>query len=232
MRAERLHNLTAEDWERLRSLGLVTVCDLRSTDERERHPNRIPAHLGARVLSLDMPNEMRGNPSFLVRLARQPDATGAARLMTGIYERLPGHALGPLRILFGTLLDNGVPLLIHCTAGKDRTGFMVAVVLHALGIPASRIYQDYLRSSTWPGAARHRPSLSRWLAPVIAPEQMPPVLDALLQVRAPYLDAALAAVEAEFGSQQAYLRACGLDEKKQQLLQNQLMTEDNTHPRQ
>jgi protein-tyrosine phosphatase len=224
MRAERLSNLTAEDWEFLASVGLATVCDLRGGVERERHPNRMPAHVTARVLTLNMSNDMRGDPAFLNRLARQPDGIGAEGLMLEIYQRLPEQAVRPLRTLFSALLADAAPVLIHCTAGKDRTGFVVAVILAALQIPITMIYQDYLLSSSWPGAAHHRPSLSRWLEPVVAPEMMPSVLDALLQVRRAYLDAALAAVDREFGTMSRYLGECGLDIWSLEQLRMRLLT--------
>jgi protein-tyrosine phosphatase len=222
MRSERLHRLTPEDWEHLRSLGVAVICDLRSDDERDRHPNKMPATVTARVLSLPVPNDVRGDPTFLDKLAKQPDAAGAERLMEGVYRRLPNHALVPLRSLFSVLIDGGMPLLVHCTAGKDRTGFAVAILLHALGIPSTEIYQDYLASSHWPGAAHHRPSMSRWLAPVVSHAQMSAVLDALLTVRSSYLEVAFGTIEADFGSLGDYLKACGLNDSRLRQLREQL----------
>ena len=74
------------------------------------------------------------------------------------YVRLNTHSF---RELFAHLVDGEGPLVIHCTAGKDRTGFACALILHALGVPEKTISEDYLltnrilpaRSGLCPGLA-------------------------------------------------------------------------------
>ena len=136
-------------------------------------------------------------------------------MMVELHERFPRLLAPTLRKLCEQLLARRAPLLIHCTAGKDRTGFTVAVLLYALGIPRELIYADYLASRNWAGAKKHRPALARRLAPVIPAAAMDTVLDPILDVRERYLDAALAAVAAEFGSVERYFEhATGLDRRE------------------
>lgn len=63
--------------------------------------------------------------------------------------------------LFAHLLDNGEPLVFHCTAGKDRTGFAAALILQALGVSRALVMQDYLLSNDYfrlPLAVQNEPS--------------------------------------------------------------------------
>jgi len=102
------------------------------------------------------------------------------------------------------------PLLFHCTAGKDRTGWTAAIVLTALGVDRDTVYADYLltneRSAATMGRIMEMFTSRRILAD---PSLIRPVLSA----RAAYLDASFAAVEEGWASFEDFLSAgLGLDE--------------------
>ena len=92
------------------------------------------------------------------------------------------------------LLDNDSPIVFHCTAGKDRTGFAAALILLTLGVPRNVVMHDYLLTNALyqrpPGMGSH------------APEE---VLRVLWRVQEEFLDAALHMVDNDFGGLQAYL---------------------------
>jgi protein-tyrosine phosphatase len=214
MRSDRLGRLTNEDWQQLRGAGLNTICDLRSVEECRQHPNGVPPALGVMELACEVRNSLTGD-SLLDIIVRDPTDAGGERLMVEMYRRLPGQmALGIGRIM-DRLLEGGAPLLVHCTAGKDRTGFSVAVLLHALGVAPEEIELDYLASRSWSGAPLHRNALVKSLGPMIPAEALHSVIDPLLDVRASYLRASFRQVEDDFGSVDAYLAAtAGLDARK------------------
>ena len=97
--------------------------------------------------------------------------------------------------LFEHLLASDAPLVFHCTAGKDRTGFAAALILLALGVPRPVVMQDYLLTNEL---------LRMDSAPAygIAPE----IMQVLWRVQTEFLDAALHAVDADHGGLEAYLR--------------------------
>ena len=64
--------------------------------------------------------------------------------MRDSYRGYVQHNTPRFRALFAHLLEDRAPLVIHCTAGKDRTGFACALILHALGVPDDVISEDYL----------------------------------------------------------------------------------------
>jgi protein-tyrosine phosphatase len=224
MRADRLSGLSTGDWDALAGTGLATICDLRSDEERAEHPNRLPPHLGVREMAFDVRNDLRADPTLARLLVSDPTARGAERVMTEIYRRLPRYMVGTLSAIADRLLEGGAPLLVHCSAGKDRTGFVAAMLLHALDVPEPLIREDYLASRGWPGADLHRASLEERLGAIVPRGELRAAVEAVLDVREVYLDAALQAVAAEFGSIQRYLEAAvGLDAARRDLLRARLL---------
>ena len=221
MRSDRLNHLTPAGWEQLAALGLTTICDLRSREECAQNPNGVPANLAIDEIACEVRNELRGNHSLLGMLATRPDAAGAEALMIEIYRRLP-QLMGPvIGRVSERLLSGGAPMLIHCTAGKDRTGFAVAMLLHALGVPQDEIERDYLASRSWSNAPLHGASIARSLGSMVPPENMDAVVSALLDVRESYLRASLDLVVNDFGSLERYLDvAAGLDAGKRERLRD------------
>jgi protein-tyrosine phosphatase len=97
------------------------------------------------------------------------------------------------RSLFAHLLGDSAPLVIHCTAGKDRTGFACALILHALGVPQEVIAEDYLLTNRF---YRRDPSASNDI-----PDDVRQVLGS---VEASFLAAAFDAIRADYGDLQQY----------------------------
>jgi protein-tyrosine phosphatase len=224
LRAERLAGLSDADWRTLGGAGLATVCDLRSDAERAEHPNRVPSDLPLREMHCDIRNDLRADPALARLLADEPNARGAERVMIEIYRRFPRYMGGALAAIVARVLDGGAPLLVHCSAGKDRTGFVVAMLLHALAVPEELIRGDYLASRHWPGAVTHRASLESRLGTFIAADELPAAIDTVLDVRDAYLDAALEAAIAESGSIDRYLaEAAGLTGSRREQLRDRLL---------
>jgi protein-tyrosine phosphatase len=224
MRADRLTALTDDDWRALAASGIATICDLRSDAERAEHPNRVPPQLALRELHCDVRNDLRADPALARLLVDDPTARGAERVMIEIYRRFPAYMGGTLATLVDRLIAGGAPLLVHCSAGKDRTGFVVAMLLHALEVPEPLIRQDYLASRTWPGADSHRASLEARLGTFIAPEELPGAVDTVLDAREVYLEAAMDTLRAEFGSVLRYLEsAAGVDAARLDRLRNDML---------
>lgn len=221
MRSDRLCHLTAEGWEQLAATGLTTVCDLRSREECAQHPNCVPATLGIDELACEVRNELRGDRRLLGMIIDQPTALGAEALMIEIYRRLPQLMAPVLGRIGERLLNGGAPMLIHCTAGKDRTGFAVAMLLHALGVSQDEIERDYLASRAWTNVAIHRVSIAKGLSTTVPADALDAVVDPLLDVREAYLHAAMAKVVEDFGSLERYFDiAAGLNASKREQLRD------------
>jgi len=132
----------------------------------------------------------------------------AAELMADLYRALVNDQSHRFAELFEHLLTADAPLVFHCTAGKDRTGFAAALILLALGVPRELVLQDYLltnRVFKHPAATLH----------TLSPE----VLAVLWQVQPGFLDAALQVVDSDHGGIEHYLqRRMGLSPAAQRTL--------------
>ncbi len=99
------------------------------------------------------------------------------------------------RALFAHLLEDSAPLVIHCTAGKDRTGFACALILHTLGVSRDTIAEDYLLTNRF---YRRDPNHSSDL-----PDEIKQVLGSVQEA---FLAAAFEAIDADYGDLETYLR--------------------------
>lgn len=214
-RSERFTALTADDLAVIRSLGLRTVCDLRSSAERELFPNRLPQDQNYVELHFNILTDVRAQTgSVFAPLRAEPNQVGARKMMLSLYRAMPSAFAPHLARLVSYLTDSGLPLVIHCTAGKDRTGFAVAVLLAALGVERAEIYADYLLTARFGNSEERISSITQLLAVQLGEPPSAPVVATVLGVDADYLDLAFAEIDRAHGSMAAYLRtACGIDDE-------------------
>src|ERR1700749_70417 len=129
------------------------------------------------------------------------DSTGAAarRLLLENYAAMPETFAQDFRDLIDSIVDRReLPMLISCMAGKDRTGFVVSLILRALGVATEEVLADYLRSNESFDPEFGRAGRSAWFK---TPLEAPPseaVLDAL-KVHLEYLESAYAAIDDGYG---------------------------------
>ena len=115
----------------------------------------------------------------------------------------------------------GEPVVWHCSAGKDRTGFAAAILLRILGVPKEVVMEDYLLSKEYSLAARQTElTLVRWLESEEAAE----ALETLLGVEASWLQAAFDTIDEQYGNFDTYVeQALGLTEADIAALQAKLL---------
>lgn len=150
-RSDALNNLTAADFEKLGQLGIRTICDLR----RERESAKAPtAWEDKRARILQMPLFSDSGPSFaekMIALGDRIDEDVIRRFTFGTYLTLltTEQAHQYYRQLFTLIAsDDGIPVLIHCSGGKDRTGLACALIQWFLGVSREDIVADYMYSQS------------------------------------------------------------------------------------
>ena len=204
-RAGSISRLAEADLAYLQRIGIRLVSDLRSLHEQEKYPDRLPAVPGLveRPLpmeSVDRWERLRGAYTIFLRKRKIDDY-----LLDG-YTRvvLDGNARH-VRDFFQQLADPALlPALIHCTAGKDRTGLLVALLLLILGVPEQAVLADYTMSNLFYDQFRN--GISAELKQV-APSVVNMVdLQDLLLVKAKTLQGALAHLSQKYGSLENYLQ--------------------------
>jgi protein-tyrosine phosphatase len=189
-RSNHLAALTEDDIAVLRALGLKSAFDLRGAEERRPSMCR---HEGITVHSL--PIEPVTMVVLRERLAAGPlSSEDTAEIMRETYRNYVRDNTASYKALFTHLLGDTAPLVIHCTAGKDRTGFAAALILKSLGVSDELIVEDYLLTNRF--YRRAEAGLSSDL-----PEQVRAVLGS---VEASFLIAALDTVRADYGDLDTY----------------------------
>ena len=133
LRGDSLHRLSAAGQETLIAAGLRTVIDLRRDSELAHAPNVFATSEAVRYRNVSL-------------LATITESLGPVTL-DDIYLHILDGAHDQLREVFAILAEPGAfPALVHCTAGKDRTGLIVALLLGNAGVPAATIAADYALS--------------------------------------------------------------------------------------
>lgn len=187
-RSDHLGALTTGDVAALtRAAGRAwRVCDLRGVAEREQAPCVLA---GAAVHSLPIEPTVVQLLHDLRAAGHRLDAAQTVALMQQTYRGFAREGAPRYKALFAHLLsDEASPLVFHCTAGKDRTGFAAALILLALGVPRDEVLHDYLLTNTYYSAVRP-----------VASALPDAVLDVLYGVQEEFLLAAFEAAEQDCG---------------------------------
>jgi protein-tyrosine phosphatase len=140
-RAGVLSYVTAGDHTSLGALGIRTICDLRRAEERLKEPTRWPDET-ARTLHWDDESDAQSLRKYAARQSATSEGMFAA--MLDLYRGLPLRMSARIRGLLSCIVEDHLPVVVHCAAGKDRTGVAIAVLLSALGVPRDTVIDDYL----------------------------------------------------------------------------------------
>lgn len=209
-RSEDFSNLTPEDAEQLQRLGIRVVCDLRSDRERHITPNKWRA---ATALNLNISVDLRAGHATITRLlSGTPSQEHAELAMLETYRLFPSAFAEHMPHLFQHILDHKhLPMVFHCAAGKDRTGFIAAMLLSALGVPRDTIYVDYLQTAERWNGARSETAIRAYVAPLCDGEPSLEVVRTLCGVSPRYLNAAFEVIDQQYGGIDHYLESARMD---------------------
>jgi protein tyrosine/serine phosphatase len=201
------------DLERLRVLDIGAVVDLRRPGERRDQPSRRPEGFSGLVIEGGVDDGAEAPHITFLKTADLTPQSGR-RFMAQTYRTLPFDAshLDVFSRYFQALADQDRAVVIHCAAGKDRTGFLAALTHHLLGVSRDDMIEDYLLTNTAVDLTGRAPGIAKQLHKMTGRIASDDAIVAFLGVEAAYLEAALAEVEARHGSVDGYLRdALGVD---------------------
>lgn len=211
-------------------LGVRTVVDLRTVDEREVGPDRVPA--GTRQLVADVLGDSRkAAPARLPELLRDPPRVAQA-VRDGLVAKLFEHtyrnfvtlpsacaAYATLYRAIADAADDELPLLFHCTAGKDRTGWASAALLLLLGVPDTAVLEDFMLSDEL-ALIGFQPLVDHFVGNGGDPDVLHPILG----VEPAYLAAGLDELQQRHGTVEAWFAdGLGLGDDIQQRLRERLV---------
>lgn len=215
---------TPRDLEAIDALNLAVVVDLRRPKERDAAPTPRPPGFTGQVIDNDFGDQAEApHVAFL----RETDLTAqsAQAFFLDYYAKAPFEPRhGELfRRYFEALAAAPGPVLIHCTAGKDRTGLLCALTHHVLGVHRDDQIADYLLTNAAARLEERAPVMAKALEQQLGKTPSDVAVRAFLGVDARYLEQAFAAIEAERGSVDAYLADLGVDAAAAERLRAKLL---------
>jgi protein-tyrosine phosphatase len=146
-RSGELSGATSKDQEILKSLHIRYEIDLRTDTERKESPSRWSGN-PPKVISVSVGQPRNSDPTAALRSSAAPQtAEQALTYMQQATARIALDGAADIGQVLSRLAEGDEPALLHCSAGKDRTGVTVAVLMTLLQIPRDQVYQEYLKSN-------------------------------------------------------------------------------------
>jgi protein-tyrosine phosphatase len=201
-RADGLHRLPPEEVRRLADLGVRTVVDLRTASEIEVAASVVAAEPVV-VVHLPILQEVWPHDAF-----DEADTADPVAFLVARYLEMLEEGASAIGAIFGLLAEpERRPLAFHCSAGKDRTGVIAALLLAVAGVPDDEIAEDYTTS------AAAMAKLVEWVE-----ARSPEAADAMAKQPAAFLSCPpeamhvfLDRVRERWGSVEGYLDSIGVD---------------------
>jgi protein tyrosine/serine phosphatase len=205
-RSGQFPHATPSDLDALKALGLGVIVDLRRPEEREKNPCRRWHGFDARLIEEAEGAGPRDLGGHFGNAGANLDAARAAMLRA--YREFPfeQRLIDLYRTAFVALAEDSGAMLVHCAAGKDRTGLFVALTHRLLGVSAEDTMANYLATNRQVVRDKTLIDSVRQMFDANGETVSDDAVTLLLSVSADYLDASFASIIERHGSVDAYLR--------------------------
>jgi protein tyrosine/serine phosphatase len=196
------------DLARMADMRLAAVVDLRRTEERKREPNRRWDGFDALVIENDILSD-HADWAVIMKGLTEITPQWFYEDCIGYYRRAPYE---PRHIdlysrYFRELADGRGPVVVHCAAGKDRTGLICALTHHVAGVSREDMMADYLLTNDEARQARKMDFLGPWIEKQVGLKAPREALKVAVSVNPDYLETAFAVIVERHGSLDGYLEA-------------------------
>lgn len=223
-RSASFHDASDADITKLNDMDLRFLVDLRRPEERAHEPNKWPSE-ASRVIVSDEGAGGQSLPPHLLALMQSDLTPQSTRdYMTSLYREIPfdPRLIRLYRDWFAELAQGGAGV-IHCAAGKDRTGIGCALTLIALGVDEEAVFADYEFTNAAVDLEKRMPRIQARMEERLGRELNPDALRPMLGVEVDYLRASLEAIDSKYGSAIAYIdRELGVGEHEREALRARL----------
>ncbi len=211
-RSAEISKLTDQDLKVISSLNIKIVCDLRGHNEAQNAPDRLPPGIESILLPAGSENVTGKQGDYLKYMT---SAEKADSLIKSFYTKTD-HLKEKYKPMFDKLLSlgNDQALMFHCTAGKDRTGIGAAIILFALGVKETDIFNDYESTNYF-----RKTYNDRYINALVDKGISEKAAHNLMDAKPEYLRAFIDAINVKFGSINNFLeKEIGLSKEKISLL--------------
>lgn len=215
---------TDADLEVIGGLDIAVVVDLRRKNERERDPSRRPRRFAGQVIVNDVGEE--NEDSWLQHVTSSDLSEDSFHgYMFRYYAEAPFNPrlISLYADYFESLAKTDGAVLIHCAAGKDRTGILAALTHHLAGVAYDDMLADYLATNDPTRVERRLPMVMETIRDLTGRTPPEAAVRVAIGVEAAYLDTALQAMAERFGDVDGYLEgALGVDAARRAALRARL----------
>ena len=212
-RSDELSQLTDSDLKTVEKLNLKVIIDFRSLKERSTKIDRVPPDGKIRQVNLPIIQQREDIPKwrFMIWWMFEARESDFSKFLAEHYKEIAFENSNRIREIITLIADkNNLPALIHCAAGKDRTGVITAIIQLLLGLSREQVLNEYLATNDYLGSRFdkmiqkfRRMSLYR-----LSYENLKPLLEA----REEYLNGVLDDLFAKYASIENYLiQHCGVE---------------------
>ncbi|WP_312399965.1 tyrosine-protein phosphatase [Chryseobacterium sp.] len=216
-RSGHLHQLKKSSFDELEKLGVKEIIDLRNSKEIAQKPDNLPNGILYKNYSAFEDEGDQLDQAKKLVLKGKVNGSDADKRMLDFYKDYVIENPEIIKKIITEILESDQPILYHCTAGKDRTGIITALILTILKFNKETIYNDYLLSNNYrKKLVDKRLSLANNLH-VLYPKMDVKVLEKLSWVETDYLDAAFNEINKKYGSIDIYIQyVLGISKNKRQ----------------
>jgi len=224
-RSASFHDASDQDIAKLNAMELRFLVDLRRPEERKHEPSRWESE-ATRMIFNDEGAGGHALPPHLQALMQGDLTPQSTRdYMVSLYREIPfdPRLVRLYRDWFSELGEGGSGV-VHCAAGKDRTGVACALTLFALDVPEDAIFADYDFTNQAVDLERRMPRIQERMEQRLGRKLEPEALRPMLGVHVDYLRAALDVIETKHGSVFAYMETeLGVGAREREALKAQLL---------
>lgn len=223
-RSDKLSSLTPRDAKYLKSLNVKTILDFRSAGEVKEHPDvKIEGIEYKNISAMPVMDNIEDNfdmmSIFSNNLVSAEDIRG---LLIKGYSTMVFNNMAFKELVDCIENENRLPVVFHCSAGKDRTGFAAALVLSILGVPEETIIEDYLATNIYRKEINKK-IISKIQGKIVNKDRVK-ILSYMFEVKREFLEASFKSIKDKYGDIDAYLeKEYGLTKKKRKELKNRLL---------
>jgi protein-tyrosine phosphatase len=203
-RSDSLHNLQTEDITKIKELGVTMQLDLRSSDEISAYPSKLRSLEGIEYLNISLFDDMQSS-----------GFRNIPHDMVEMYCGLLNHNREKFAAIFRALLSTNGGCIINCTAGKDRTGIVVMLLLNLVRVSDEAITFDYsVSAANMAGQFTYQKKLMAEKGYVLP--------NYIFLSKPDYIKKTLEHLKRSYIDAQGYIKLCGLGDKEIEQLRTRL----------
>lgn len=223
-RSGNLYRLKKNSFDKLKKMNITKVIDLRTKQEIAKEPDRLPKNVSFQVYSAfeDKNNEM--DNAKQLALKGKINENDADKRMIKFYTDYVSDNPEVIKEIITEILESKQPILYHCTAGKDRTGMITALILKVLKFDDTVIFEEYLQSNNLrQNIIQKRLNLANTFH-FVYPKLDIGVVEKTSWIERKYLQSAFDEIDKQYGSMDNYIhQVLGISENQREVYINKFL---------